>query len=70
MEKQDSWKRTQEMEIDLKDLLYRLCLQWKQIAVFALCAMILFTGYSYLRRNAGMNPAESETDEPEIIVFS
>lgn len=66
MEKQDSWKRTQDMEIDLKDVLYRICLQWKQIAAVALCAMIFFTGYSYLGRNAGMNPAESETNEPEL----
>jgi len=66
MDRQDSWKRTEDMEIDLKDLLYRLCMQWKQIAVTVFVSVILFTGCSYLRRNTEIRTVESEVYELEL----
>ena len=44
MESQYSWKRTEDTEIDLTDLLYRLCVQWKRIAVCALAFALVFGG--------------------------
>lgn len=49
MESNYSWKRTEDIEIDLIDLLRRLCRQWKQILVCAVAFAVLAGGYSYAR---------------------
>lgn len=45
MDKPYSWKRTDDIEIDLMDLLYRLCGQWKKIAACSLVLAVLLGGY-------------------------
>ncbi len=47
MERQNSWKRTEEIEIDLADLLRKLCLQWKQIAACMLVFAVILGVYGW-----------------------
>ncbi len=49
MNEQYSWKRTQEMEIDIADLLRRFCMQWKKAAACALAAAVVLGGLGWLR---------------------
>ena len=49
MEEKYSWKRTEEIEIDLADLLKRLCGQWKQIAACAMAAAVILGSYGWLK---------------------
>ena len=49
MDEQYSWKRTEEIEINLADLLKQLGMQWKQILLCALAAALLAGGYSYIK---------------------
>ena len=65
MESNYSWKRTEDIEIDLIDLLRRLCRQWKQILVCAVAFAVLAGGYSYAR--SGEGPAVTEPEETEEI---
>ncbi|MCI9019386.1 MAG: hypothetical protein HFH32_01275 [Eubacterium sp.] len=48
MDRQDSWKRTEEMEIDLADLFRRLCRQWKQIMACAAVCAVIAGGYGWI----------------------
>lgn len=45
MDRQFSWKRTDDIEIDLADLLKRLCWQWRWIAVCALASAVILGVY-------------------------
>lgn len=56
-----SWKRTEDIEIDLIDLLCRLCRQWKRVAVCAMVSAVVLGGYGWLR---GID--RSDTDKSEI----
>ncbi len=49
MQEKYSWKRTDEIEIDLADLLKRLCGQWKQIAACAMAAAVILGSYGWLK---------------------
>ena len=49
MDKQESWKRTDEIEIDLMDLLRRVCGQWKRIVLCAAACAVLLGGYGWIR---------------------
>lgn len=49
MDGQYSWKRTEDIEIDLADLLRRLCGQWKQIVVCAAVFALVLGGYGWLK---------------------
>ncbi len=49
MVKQDSWKRTDEIEIDLADLLKKLCGQWMRIAVCGLAAAVITGEIGWIR---------------------
>lgn len=49
MDRQDSWKRTEEMEIDLADLFRRLCRQWKQIVACAAVCAVIAGGYGWMK---------------------
>jgi len=62
-----SWKRTEEVEIDLLDLLHRLGRQWKRIAVCALVFAVFAGAGSYFAgENSGTDVSQSETAaEPE-----
>lgn len=57
MEEKYSWKRTEEIEIDLADLLKRICGKWKQAAACALAAALVFGAAGWLRSRSG--PDES-----------
>lgn len=63
MESQYSWKRTEDTEIDLTDLLYRLCVQWKRIAVCALAFALVFGGAGWLDARRSMAETETITAE-------
>ena len=52
MDGQYSWKRTEEIQIDLADLLRQLCMQWKQILLCALAAAMLIGGYGYVKNKS------------------
>lgn len=61
MDRQYSWKKTEDIEIDLADLLRRLFRQWKRIAVCALATAMLLGGAGLIRsRNV------SQSDELEM----
>lgn len=64
MNRDCSWKRTQEVQIDLPDLLRRLAGQWKRIAVCAAAAAVLAGAGSYV---ADKNGWISETDQTDDI---
>ena len=44
MDGQYSWKRTEDVEIDFTDLVYRLCTQWEKIMVCALVFALVLGG--------------------------
>lgn len=54
MEKQYPWKRTDEIEVDLADLLRRLCGKWKQIAACALALAVILGAYGWMK--SGRSP--------------
>ena len=49
MDGQYSWKRTEDTEIDLVDLLRRLCGQWKQAAACAAVTALVLGGYGWMQ---------------------
>lgn len=55
MNKENSWKRMQEMEIDFADLLKKLFLQWKQIFLCALAAAAVLGGYGWMKEKNSQN---------------
>ncbi len=72
----NSWKKTEEVEIDLIDLLRRICMRWKQALACALVFAVLLGGYGYLknRKSAGSDDkaeveAESLTAEEQQAVI-
>lgn len=64
-----SWKRTQEAETDLKDLLCRLLRQWKQIAVCAVISAAVLGGYGRMQEKtqADTAPASSEEEAGTVL---
>lgn len=72
MDGKRSWKKTDEVEVDLTDLLRMLCMRWKQIAACALVFAVLAGGYGYLKnRGNGQEPdillEEAELTEDEML---
>ncbi len=65
MDGQDSWKRTEDIEIDLADLIRKLCMQWKQIFICAIAAAVIFSGLGIIRDRA--NAAKSEETKSEEL---
>ncbi len=63
MEKQDSWKKTEDIPVNLADLLRRLCMQWKRIAFCALAGALLAGGFGLLR--AKSSPQETQAESLE-----
>lgn len=73
MEGQYSWKRTEDIEIDLADLIRRLCRQWKKIAVCAVVCALVLGWYDWMKgRNvpdegyAGEEAALTEAEEQAV----
>lgn len=66
MDRQCSWKRTEEVEIDLLDLLRRLGGQWRRMLVCALVfAVLAGAGSYYLSKNGGMDAAKEDAASEE-----
>ncbi len=66
MDRQCSWKRTEEVEIDLLDLLRRLGGEWKRMLVCALVfAVLAGAGSYYLSKNGGMDAAKEDAASEE-----
>lgn len=63
MNRDCSWKRTQEVQIDLLDLLHRLAGQWKRIAVCAAAAAVLAGAGGYVADKNGWISQTDQTDE-------
>lgn len=53
---------THEREINLVDLFWEVCLQWRRILLFAQIFMVLVGGYSYFRSRSS-SPADSGTPD-------
>ena len=70
MESQYSWKRTEDTEIDLTDLLYRFCVQWKRIAVCALAFALVFGGAGWLKSRGAISESEFITEEETTLTES
>ncbi len=67
MNGQYSWKRTEDIEIDLENLLYRLCLQWKEIVACALVFTIVLGGYGYLKSNNASEETVPDMEEETMM---
>lgn len=67
MDKEYSWKRTQEAETDLADLLRALCMQWKRIAACGLVSAVLFGGYGFLK-SRGSPETDLSVSSEEVML--
>ena len=63
MNVQDSWKRTDEIEIDLADLLKKLAMRWKQMLLCAVAAALFAGGYGCLKNNNGVKIQNAQEAE-------
>ncbi len=63
MNKNNDWKKTEDIEIDLADLLNRLLLQWKQILICALVFALLAGGYGYLKNRSSVDVMDADAAE-------
>ena len=64
MNQKSSWKKTEEVEINLVDLLQKLFGQWKPILVCAVAFAFLLGGYKYMKdRSAVQTVSSSDTIE-------
>ena len=61
MESYNSWKRTEDIEINLAELLLGLCMKWKQALACALVFAVLAGGYGWLKNRSSMQKVESGT---------
>lgn len=68
MEEKYSWKRTDEIEIDLADLLKRLCGQWKQIAACAIAAAVILGSYGWLKGRSVADAGVPDAAAEEILL--
>lgn len=62
MDEKQYWKKTDEIEIDLLDLLRGFLGQWKQIIVLALVGALLAGGYSYVKSKNAAAEISSVSD--------
>lgn len=67
MDKRDSWKRTDEKETDLLELLHGLCGQWKQIVLCAAVCAVFLGGYGWMKGRSVSAADESATSQGEIL---
>ena len=66
MDKECYWKRTEDIEIDMLDLLRRFCRKWKQIAACALACAMIFGVYGWLKTRNSLDEEVSATEEAEL----
>ncbi len=63
MDKQYYWRKTEDIEIDLTDLLHGLCKKWKYIAACALVFAVVLGGYGWTKGREGPDAAASDASE-------
>ena len=63
MDGQYSWKRTEDIEIDLMDLLHRFLGQWKQVLICALVFAVAGAGFGYVKNRSSTGVSEAVTAE-------
>lgn len=67
VDRQNSWKKTEEIEIDLADMVRKLCMQWKRIAVCALASAVILGGFGLLKsRESRQDAAAGMAEELEL----
>lgn len=66
MDKQYSWKRTDETEIDLADLLARLCRQWKRVLLSGILSALLLGGYGWVKGREADVPLSDIAEKTEL----
>lgn len=57
------WKKTEEIEINLLDLLKKLCTQWKQIAICAVVFACLLGGYQMISNKSATKKTKGNVSE-------
>ena len=57
------WKKTEEIEINLVDLLKKLCTQWKQIAICAVVFACLLGGYQMISNKGATKKTKGNVSE-------
>ncbi len=62
MNRERSWRRTEDLQIDLSDFLYRIGRQWRRVAVCAVLAAALAGGCSYFIADTAETSDQAETD--------
>lgn len=74
MDERNSWKKTQDKEIDLADLARRLCMRWKQAVLCAVAAVLIAGAYAYVKNrdykaadSAGMEESELVQEEEQDV---
>lgn len=66
MIKNNDWKKTDEIEINLADLLRRLFMQWKQVLLCALAFALIAGVYGYLKNKASAAVLNDVAEEVEL----
>lgn len=62
MDKCYSWKKTEEPEIDVADLLKKICKRWKQVMLCAIVCTVVLTGYGYFKNRVFLDEAAEAED--------
>lgn len=65
-----SWKKTDELEVNLFELLQRLCRQWKQIAVCAVVFACLIGGYKMMSGRKTVSMTEQVNTAQEALTVN
>ena len=61
-----SQRITDEVIIDIKEVIWRLLEQWKAIIIVSLCFMAVFVASAELDYSIDMKKAEKNTDEKQL----
>ncbi len=68
MNQNSSWKKTEEVEINLLDLLQKLCMQWKPILACAVVFACLLGGYKYVKDRGAAKTADNSELVQDIVL--
>ena len=68
MNQNSSWKKTEEVEINLLDLLQKLCMQWKPILACAVVFACLLGGYKYVKDRGAAKTADNSELVKDIVL--
>ncbi len=68
MDKQYSWKKTEDMEVDLAELAIRLCRKWKQAAACALVFAFVLGGYGWAKGGNAANTVQPDMEAVDELM--